>query len=758
MIQGMMRSRAYGLQRSPGELLTEGSVREFFALVRAARAPLLVSLLTTVALALPPQVIEIYRSVAQSLAVHFADFGQRLRELALSGAALVLLSTTIWLAASFATHKRGRRSEVSDGYFSHASLLSAISAALPILGLSVGCLRALTDAPTSEIREATRAALVDIVAAGTPKSPPAQLVDAYVSRLLNYNWYIALGAVSSAVLAIVLAAVFKSVDRRIVGLAHISDPRTRALLLPLLCALAILSLCLMPVSAAITVGPIGQVCIFAAITLIVISIISFWSDRRGVPLVGFILVYVAGISWFGLNDSHRVFSLPVTSVNEEAQAAIPSVQDMFVRWYNARPDLAAFQRYPVYVIAAQGGGIYAAYHTASSIGAFQDACPSFARHTFAISGVSGGSIGAAIFAGLADAAGQAAVQRRGSPECEPEDRPRREWAKEFSFVRTSDRILAPDFLSPVLYGLLYTDFAQLFVPGPIIKNDRARQFELLLEKSAVDALVRERAEGRLMPGESSLLVRPFIEHWRADGDTPALVLNTTEVGSGLRRIISPFTFGGDDVEFLQVWQGDLRRMPVSTAAVLSARFPWITPPGWYYETARDPHQSAKTGQFRNELVDGAYFENSGVASALDVIRTIKSIKPLEAKIDLHLIILTRSQYSNETFFGMEVLAPVQAMLNARAARGYSAIRQAERELAPSGDSSTHAAIQKINLVNMGYPPPLGWRLSKITGILIEAQNGRRVACALGADFNQVKPGRFDADCVAAEIHRDLSQR
>lgn len=737
-------------------------VREFFAFMRAARAPLLVSVLLAIALVFPPQVIEVYRSVAQSLAIHFSDFGQRLRELGLTVAALILVSAILWLAVRYATSKGERPAATS--YFDPASVSSAIIAVLPIIAISVGCLWALTDPPTAEVREAARVALVDIVAAGSPREPPAELVNTYVTRLLNYNWYIGLGALGGVVLAALLGAAFILLGRWFVGRKRIANARVRMLLLMLLCSTAILALCLMPASTAVQTGPIGELCIFAAIVAVILSIVSYWSDRMGVPFVGFVVIYVCVISVLGLNDNHRVFSLPLPSVNEEAQVVIPTVEAMFARWLNARPDLAAFEgrRYPVYIIAAQGGGIYAAYHTASSLGAIQDSCPSFARHTFAISGVSGGSVGAAVFAALAKSATPATTLKAGSAACHLEERPRREWSQEFSFTRVSDRILSQDYLTPVIYGLLFPDFVQLFVPRAIAASNRARQFEQLLEKSMADFLATEETKGRIPPTPANLLARPFVEHWRPEGDVPALVLNTTEVGSGLRRAISPFTFGGDDIEFLPVWQGDLRGMPLSTAAILSARFPWITPPGWYYERRKPaPPQAGDarptSAQLRNQLVDGAYFEHSGVASALDVIRTIKSNKSLADKIDLNLIILTRGDYSNETFFGIELLAPVQAMLNARAARGYTAIRQAERELAVPGNPAGRPSVQKINLVNMGYPPPLGWRLSKITGFLIEAQNGRRSQCALGQNFTQTKPGRFDADCAIEAIHRDFSE-
>src|SRR5262249_39717770 len=77
----------------------------------------------------------------------------------------------------------------------------------------------------------------------------------------------------------------------------------------------------------------------------------------------------------------------------------------FYQWYDKREDREHFAEkgkpYPVYIVAAEGGGMYAGYHVASFLGRMQDFCPNFAEHTFAVSSVSGGSLGAGVFATLA---------------------------------------------------------------------------------------------------------------------------------------------------------------------------------------------------------------------------------------------------------------------------------------------------------------------------------------------------------------------
>src|SRR5262249_53572571 len=73
--------------------------------------------------------------------------------------------------------------------------------------------------------------------------------------------------------------------------------------------------------------------------------------------------------------------------------------DEFKNWLEKRPDKENYRdsAYPVYVVSAQGGGMYAAYQTAIFLARLQDLCPSFRHHLFAISSVSGGSVGSATF-------------------------------------------------------------------------------------------------------------------------------------------------------------------------------------------------------------------------------------------------------------------------------------------------------------------------------------------------------------------------
>ena len=60
--------------------------------------------------------------------------------------------------------------------------------------------------------------------------------------------------------------------------------------------------------------------------------------------------------------------------------------------------------YPIYIVTSDGGGARSSLWTASILGGLTDRQPAFARHVFAISAVSGGSVGAAVYGALLRAA------------------------------------------------------------------------------------------------------------------------------------------------------------------------------------------------------------------------------------------------------------------------------------------------------------------------------------------------------------------
>ena len=412
--------------------------------------------------------------------------------------------------------------------------------------------------------------------------------------------------------------------------------------------------------------------------------------------------------------------------------------------------MAANGKYPVYIVAAQGGGIYAAAQTLLFLVRMQGLCERFSQHLFAISGVSGGSVGAALYSALAR------DFESKKTECPlPLPGPVLPSPSMANAVDMAYFLATKDYLSPLLAGFLFPDFAQRFLPFPIPAWSRARALEQALEaawESEAHLLAPDmRAKGNPMKvGLAS--------SWRPDGMRPALLLNTTETGSGRRRVIAPFKFGerdNNDLRFLPI--AVEYDVPLSAAAVASARFPWITPAAWFREK----------GDVRR-IVDGAYFENSGVATAMDLIERLEKIVDAHnLDVEFHLVAMTAAGFPPEDRFrGLgELISPIMSLLNARRAHDNTAIDLAGRKLGTisdtkSSDAKSPAAqrLQKIELKDMLTPLPLGWQLSRASAFQILMQVGLERHCLPNAAFEQSGQPRVvgsTGDCAKLLIDHQL---
>ena len=289
------------------------------------------------------------------------------------------------------------------------------------------------------------------------------------------------------------------------------------------------------------------------------------------------------------NDNHRIRTFTSSTTTEAIDSR--NLAEAFDHWFKSRNKQRFLGTdYPVYIVAAQGGGIYAAYHAAMFLAAVQDKYPEFAQHIFAISAVSGGSLGAAVFVSLVN-----------YEEAVKADR----W-----YWIHSQKLLKQDFLSELLGTALFLDLpAQLlpcrdwFCPGYRLSRAGA------LERSI------EAAWSRVFPSGKNPFLISVRDLWDPEHGAPALLLNTTEVETGERIVIAPWSLQNIRTPGLFSLSDRAYNLevPLSTAVSLSARFPFITPAGWYY---------AKTGEKRR-LVDGGYSDNSGVATALDLTTRLK---------------------------------------------------------------------------------------------------------------------------------------
>jgi hypothetical protein len=378
-------------------------------------------------------------------------------------------------------------------------------------------------------------------------------------------------------------------------------------------------------------------------------------------------------------------------------------------------------REPVIIVAAAGGGIRAAYWTATNLAKLED-IGGFTKNLFAISGVSGGSLGAATYVALKSTA------KPGQPN---------------SLLKNVRRVLGKDFLSPVLAGMLFPDLSQRFFFISVPAADRQRFLELAWE-NAMATVVGE---------EETPFPDAFTQLYTNDQmGLPSLLLNTTVVDSGRRAIVSNLDIR-DYTDTRDLLAADLstNAIRLSAAAGASARFTYVSPPGslsWTHNIVEDGQ--LKTVKDKLRVVDGGYFENSGAATATD---TFTALQNGTTKNLFPILILIRNdpkapRICQREWFGeadslgndaasswldnllVEVFSPVRALLHARTARARLAEVDAARAVeankgavfelplgavlrseiaAVKGDKDEAKKVEE--LIKRAIEPPLGWSLS-----------------------------------------------
>ncbi len=717
-------------------------IERVFSAFETNLIPIIVAALASYVLFAPAQFQEIHRALAQRLAalqtMPLTSDNPELWSAATTSlytlGGLIALSVLLWLSCRANFDDPGaKESIVAPGALRFVSL---ILAGLPFLAMAVGFYAASSDTEAvgkiqgllARIKEAN---LLD--SGFDPALAHTAAVD-WAEKIASYNIILLGGAVFFVLLGVLLVFLLSRLEnsKRADAVGRVMSNGYVALA----AAIIFLGLCALYAfqsgAAATRISAVPTLLLFAALSLVIVNFLAVQSGGVG-RLVIWVLATVAVVfSLFDFANNHRVRRVPYLA---QPAPTMPDLPDTFRNWLQARTDQSKFPgRYPVYIVAAQGGGSYAAMHAAHFLSYMQARCPNFAHHLFAISGVSGGSVGAAAFA----AAMKDAEQRGGVkiPETGCTDRSGEDPA--ISAVQ----VLDDDFWSPLQAMWLFPDLLQQFLPVRVEIFDRARALEHGLEASWERSVTRNDLYGpRVQSKTANTMAEPFLSLWPQGFDkslfTPALILNTTEVDTGRRRLISPFKFEGlTDLRFFPVsctsasatHEGRVESLPLSTAAVLSARFPWITPSGWYYDPS-ETGECTSPEKSVTKLSDGGYFESSGVATALDLAHSLQNIiNQGDLKVDIKLVILTSGGFASETADGLnEALDPIRTMLNASEARGYIEVGRADQaDFAKAAAQS--GAVLKVKLEEYGYPLPLGWSLSDVTRYLIQFQTGELNPC------------------------------
>lgn len=333
-------------------------------------------------------------------------------------------------------------------------------------------------------------------------------------------------------------------------------------------------------------------------------------QRLTLPVVcGFLVLIAATTSWIRTYDDIRMCKDKACLGDSPANAFSlrPTVDEAVDAWYDQAK--AAWEKddtgsaeapIPLVIVAAAGGGIRAAYWTATVLESLRDefsrrlpkaADSSFDRlrpYLFAISSVSGGSLGAAAYSATL-------LPRADVNSIDPEQ---------------PTKYLEADFLAPALVSMIFHDSPANLLPtlwGP----DRGVALERSFEAASNDKLGKPFLSffPRLKPGDEKDTAKD--REWR-----PILLFNATHQKTGRRIIQSPILIEkdifADAYDALNLFQSDTR---MSTAVLDSARFLYISPPG------RMP--AGRHGENRGYIIDGGYYENFGAQTALELVQAVE---------------------------------------------------------------------------------------------------------------------------------------
>ena len=345
---------------------------------------------------------------------------------------------------------------------------------------------------------------------------------------------------------------------------------------------------------------------------------------RRTPLVSVLVLTILLASLFsGGGGIHDVDSGPTAATTADLR---PTMQRAFDDWYTAAAKcevaMGPYKVRPMVMVAAEGGGIRASYWTVRGLQAIADtSCAE--NSTFFSAGASGGSVGLTV-ARFSGSAG------------DPGSRVAVDAVKKMARSETLSRAADGTFVRDVLYGATGLPVPRIGEQDGWDWRDRARLIE--------EGWVQSGAWG----GQRFLSASPHLSP-----STGQLILNSTSVKDNCRVWVSQIQLGGPPTDpspsfdpekncdknpaaatrTIDLFRAygpytDDGRDPTclglissATAALLTARFPYVTPSG---VVGPCPDGKVSAGQQtvpywpETQLVDGGYIENSGLATITDL--------------------------------------------------------------------------------------------------------------------------------------------
>src|SRR5436190_12703167 len=350
--------------------------------------------------------------------------------------------------------------------------------------------------------------------------------------------------------------------------------------------------------------------------------------RINVHIIVFFFAFLVGLV-FEPHDVHTS-NKKTTAVYSNRQ----TLHEYFENWVTLRrPELgdSTKKEYPLIFVLSDGGASRAGYWVASVMAKMnEETGGEFNKHLFCLSGASGGSVGNAAYFNLLRAK-------------QKSDTITHELADVQQYLKT-------DFLTFTLARMLGPDVFRHIFPFQFV-DDRGAALARVLEKGP--------PENCLLYDSMNTKFSELITQKKQPYFLPVLCINTTRMQDGLPAVISNIDFSdprfNQCLDFLDLLD-EKEDIKLSTAVVLGASFPYISPAGRV--------DSAGIKNKANYFVDGAYFDNSGSGVVNEMINILlRDSIYLDHKEKLKIYILHIANSPNE---GMP-LEKVNPMINDLAA-------------------------------------------------------------------------------------------
>ncbi len=345
-----------------------------------------------------------------------------------------------------------------------------------------------------------------------------------------------------------------------------------------------------------------------------------------------------------------------TAITHKAPQERPEIEEYIISWIEDRKEyINTTEKYPVIFVAAEGGGSRAGlWSLLVNSNLYEINKDYYDKYLFAMTGASGGSVGNSIFY-------TSAYQSFSS-------------AKKFNFKLNSDikstfsykgsAFYQGNFLSSSVASLLGRDlFASISGisffndRGSILENEWEEKYKTIFQNDSLDLL-------------SKSFLSLDMQSKSTKHTPPALIINTTHLQSGNHSSISPVVLKDKQLEtaitrdflddYRRAYKSDTTSIKISTAMLLNARFPYVSPVG----------RVKNIGQFG----DAGYYDNIGGNLTIRLVNAFQKVvnqrychlsEVLDPRV---LIIMNTSEKKTKTKdtvnYSTQLQAPLNVVVNA----------------------------------------------------------------------------------------------